>query len=386
MSNKVVLELPPRAGNARNSEGAFVTLDDGRLLFAYTKYGADAQDAGHAHIAARYSSDAGRTWSASDKVLVKQEGSLNVMSVSLLRLHDGRIAMLTLRKDWAPWVKKRGAQAEELHNEALCMPWVRFSEDGGKTFGKPACITVVPGYYVVNNDRMIQLSTGRLIVPAALHRSRMKSRLRKPGEKQHGSFAQAALITFFFSDDGGATWFESLTDYYECFPNGQGLQEPGVIEMKDGRIWSWCRAGAFGIDGSNGRQWQSFSGDGGVTWSEVQPSQFVSPCSPMSVKRIPSTGHLLAVWNDHSGRFKTHKAKPISWGRTPLVSAISRDEGKTWKHHKLLESSPEHGFCYAAIYFADDALLLAYCSGGKTTKMVLDRLRMRRIDVKDLYM
>lgn len=384
MTNKVVLELPPRAGNARNSEGAFINLDDGRLLFAYTKYGSDAQDAGHAYIAGRYSSDGGKTWSKSDKVLVKQEGSLNVMSVSLLRLHDGRIAMLTLRKDWAPWVKKRG-QDPEAHNEALCMPWIRFSEDGGKTFGKPTCISTVPGYFVVNNDRMIQLSTGRLLIPMAIHRARMRDIVVTPGKTAPGTLAAAAIITFLFSDDGGTTWCESSNNYYKCFPNGNGLQEPGVLELKDGRIWSWSRAGAFGISGSNGRQWESYSSDQGMTWTEAQPTEFHSPCSPMSIKRIPTTGHLLAVWNDHSGRFKTPKAKPISWGRTPLVSAISKDDGRTWKHHKLLETSPDHGFCYIAIHFEGDAVLLAYCSGGKTTKMVLDRVRMRRIDLKDLY-
>jgi len=32
------LELPPGAGNPRNSEGAFVSLKDGRVLFVYSHY------------------------------------------------------------------------------------------------------------------------------------------------------------------------------------------------------------------------------------------------------------------------------------------------------------------------------------------------------------
>lgn len=382
MPKPIVLELPPKRGNSRNSEGAFVTLKSGRILFAYTRYKADANDEGHAVIASRHSDDGGKTWSDKDRILVRQEGQLNVMSVSLLRLHDGRIAMLNLRKDWAPWVK--GNKGDFNHGDSFCMPDIRFSDDECETFTKPRSIVPVNGYHVVNNDRMIQLKSGRLIVPIALHRTRWASWPMKD-KPTHPFLAGAALIIFYFSDDGGNTWWESEGNFYSNFPSGAGLQEPGVIQLKDGRLWSWCRSGHSGITGKEFRQWQSFSGNEGMHWSPPEATDFISPCSPLSMKRIPSTGHLLAIWNDHSGRFKTPKAKPISWGRTPLVSAISTDEGKTWRHHKLLEKSPEHGFCYTAIHFTDDAVLLAYCSGGATTKMVLDRLRMTRVPIKMLY-
>jgi len=38
MSNQVVLQLDPKRGNSRNSEGAFVTLNNGRILFTYSKF------------------------------------------------------------------------------------------------------------------------------------------------------------------------------------------------------------------------------------------------------------------------------------------------------------------------------------------------------------
>ena len=50
-------------GNPRNSEGAFVELKDGRILFAYTRYkGASWADAATADIVGRISTDGGRTW------------------------------------------------------------------------------------------------------------------------------------------------------------------------------------------------------------------------------------------------------------------------------------------------------------------------------------
>ncbi len=97
----VVLELPAGPGNPRNSEGSFVALKDGRILFAYSRYrGAmDWADHATADIAARTSADGGRTWSQDDRIIVPNEGRLNVMSASLLRLADGRVALFYLRKN-----------------------------------------------------------------------------------------------------------------------------------------------------------------------------------------------------------------------------------------------------------------------------------------------
>jgi hypothetical protein len=363
MRAPIVLELRPSRRNARNSEGAFVGLAQGRLLFAYTKFGASASDFGAAVICARTSDDGGRTWSARDRVLVAKEGDTNVMSVSLLRLKDGRIALVNLRKD---------------DGQRMCIPWVRFSTDEAQTFGAAVPIVCAPGYYVVNNDRLIQLASGRLLLPMALHR------VRGPyeGERLRPGFSAAGLILYYYSDDGGATWREAPGSYYRASRLGEGLQEPGVVELRDGRVWSFSRAEAFGP--GPGRQWEALSSDGGLTWTEPRPSPFVSPCSPMSVKRIPETGHLLAVWNDHSGHFQTPRAQPISWGRTPLVCATSLDDGATFGHQLLLEKSPTHGYCYTAIHALDDAVLLAYTAGGKSTRMVLDTLRIRRIPLQEL--
>lgn len=371
MSNHVVLQLDPTKKNSRNSEGGFVTLKSGRVFFAYTKYESDYEDDGAAVIASRYSDDGGKTWSKKDRIILKRDGAKNVMSVSLLRLQDGRIAFLFLRK-------------EGVGPPQTCMPHIAFSDDECETFSKPIGIVAPPGYCVVNNDRLVQLKSGRLIVPVGLHRVRGFSSPAKTSTPQTG-MSPAAMILYYLSDDGGAHWFESLTSNYAYFPNGHGLQEPGVIDLKSGKLWGWARAGVFGIEGSKGRQWEMFSRDRGMTWTQSKPSAFISPCSPMSVKRILQTGHLLAVWNDHSGRFKLPMHKPSSWGRTPLVCAISRNEGKTWRHHRILEKSPDHGFCYTAVHFTDDAVLLAYCAGGASTKLVLDRLRMRRITIDELY-
>lgn len=366
----MVLQINPSPGNARNSEGAFVALRDGSLLFAWTKFITDtAHDFGRSQIVCRLSHDGGVTWAEEERVLADPGDALNVMSVSLLRLNDGRILFSYLRKE-----------AEE-NNTVRSIPMVCFSSDEAVTFSPPKTMVQVPDYYCVNNDRIIQLRDGRIVVPVAQHRYRMPSHF--VAESTNAPFlSNPATIFFLFSDDG-ENWYESLTNCYRCFPDGRGLQEPGIVELSDGRLWSWMRTRWQGETGRDGRQWQSFSDSDGQVWSPPEPSQFVSPCSPLSMKRIPGTNDLLTVWNDHSGRIV--RAPQAAMARTPLVCAVSRDDGVSWKQHRVLEDAADHGFCYTAIHFTDDAVLLAYCAGPATNGGVLTSLRIRRIPLAEIY-
>ena len=49
--------------------------------------------------------------------------------------------------------------------------------------------------------------------------------------------------------------------------------------------------------GGLGGQFQSFSEDGGATWSSPVLSQLTGTAAPVSISRVPTTGHLLAIWN-----------------------------------------------------------------------------------------
>ena len=72
------------------------------------------------------------------------------MSVSLLRLPGGEIALFYLRKN-------------SLDD---CRLYLRLSTDEGKTWGDPTIVHPRRAYFVVNNDRVIQLRSGRLVGPA----------------------------------------------------------------------------------------------------------------------------------------------------------------------------------------------------------------------------
>lgn len=320
--------LPPGPGNPRNSEGAFIRLKDGRILFIYTHFTGGGADNAAAHLASRVSHDGGLTWSKEDTLVVPNEGKQNVMSVSLLRLASGEIALFYLRKNgWDD-----------------CRPYMRVSTDEAKTWSEPSLCIAQGGYYVLNNDRVVQLRTGRLVMPVSKH--------NEPG----GKYSSHGIISCFLSDDNGKTWRQSASKLTGETEKGRViLQEPGVVELRDGRLLMFIRTDA-------GCQFRSFSADGGNTWSPAEPSNIISPLSPASIKRIPKTGDLLLVWNNHEGIDAARRGK-----RTPFNVAISRNDGQTWEKVKTLEDDPGGWYCYTAIEFVGDRVLLGHCAGQQKT-------------------
>lgn len=317
--------LEPGPGNPRNSEGDFIQLKDGRILFIYTHFTGGGSDHAAAHLAGRYSSDGGKTWTQDDQVIVKNEGGFNVMSVSLLRLQTGEIALFYMIKN------------------ALtdCRPAMRLSTDEAKTWSEPVMCIEKKGYNVLNNDRAYQLPGGRIILPVSLHNTPEQNRFEGRG-----------IISCYFSDDEGQTWQQSRTAQ-------QGtdvmLQEPGVVLLEDGRLMMFCRT-------AQGSQYLSYSRDQGDTWTEFQPSNIISPRSPATIERIPATGDLVLIWNDHTDIKPSLKGK-----RTPFNVAISTDEGRTWTRQKTLEDDPHGWYCYTALTFVDDHILLGHCAGDRRT-------------------
>lgn len=347
--NDGILDLNPNKENPRNSEGAFVTLKSGRIVFLYTRFHGGTDDASPANIVSIFSDDGGRTWNKEPKIVVENPTGANVMSVSLLRLQSGKIALFYLVK-----------------NSLLdCRPVLRFSTDETESWSGPRHVGAAPGYFVLNNDRVVQLKTGRLVVPVAFHRSRASL------PQSYDSFDGRAIALWYLSDDEGATWREADDWWALAAHTRTGLQEPGVVELADGNLLSWMRT-------DQGMQFYSRSTDAGRKWSAPEKSPLQSPASPASIKRLPDSEILLAIYNDHSGAFPFPKGK-----RTPLVSAISADHGTTWSGHKLIEGDPTGWYCYTAIHFIEDAVLLAYCAGDPKVGG-LNRLRIRRLALESL--
>jgi hypothetical protein len=341
---RAVLNLDPGPGNPRNSEGDFLTLQDGRILFVYSHFtGSSASDFAHGYLASRYSADGGNTWSREDKVEVGPEGKMNVMSVSLLRLRDHRIALFYLRKN----------------SREDCVPMMRLSSDEARTWG-PA-IRCIPreGYYVLNNSRVIQLAGGRILVPVAQHYAK--------GDRQRSA---SGKLYCYYSDDDGATWH---TGGEVPNPGHVFTQEPGVVALGKGKVLMYIRT-------DRGVQYYALSEDDGGHWGDIYPGPLASPVSPASIRTIPATGDLLAVWNDNDGSDPDIRGK-----RTPLTLAVSSDAGRSWKHVKNIENDPGGWYCYTAICFVKRRVLLGYCAGDTTTASCLARTRITSVGLDWIY-
>lgn len=347
---KKVLFLATNDKNPRNGEGSFLRLKDGRIMFAFTQYYGDTwEDHATARIAACYSDDEGENWTEPTVLIEKGKNDLNIMSVSLLRMKNGDIGILYLRK----FLKE---------NNLLCVPHFCRSCDEGKTFSSPVPVLNGDGFFVVNNDRIIKLKNGRIIIPIAYH-------------GQDGNSILPGKLFTCFSDDDGFSWHKSER-YVTSFNNDNTqLQEPGVFELNDGRIWMWCRT-AYGC------QYQSFSVDGGNFWDPISPNyRFTSPDSPMQVKTVGK--YTIAIFNPLG--YNCLRTDVEAWRspkRTPFVCAVSNDGGesfidmsKTFKNGGfdefinncyLIEDDTTNSYCYPAVIEVKDGFLVAYFHSNNT--------------------
>jgi predicted neuraminidase len=287
---------------------------------AYTEfYSGVGTDWGKARIAAKTSNDQGRSWSGSF-TLVDNWGKMNVMSPSLLRLKSGQLAMIYMLKN----------------SEADCRVLYVTSSDEGKTWTLPQSVTRSFRYWGINNDRLVQLKSGRLLAPLWFVDDWRKSHHTRG--------------VVFYSDDEGEKWKAgSEVD----IPQGpRGVDEPAVVELKDGRVLMMIRSDL-------GKVFKSLSSDAGLSWSQPEALPLDSPTAPSSIARIPSTGDLLFVWNN------SPKGPKHTQDRFPLTAAISRDEGKTWGKIKNVDATPGFTYAYTSLTFlSPKSVLMTYYSGS----------------------
>lgn len=347
---KEVCFLKTQIGNIRNGEGSFIRLNDNRIMFAYTRYlSNDWSDHSIARIEAIYSSNEGETWSETSTLIEKDTDALNIMSVSLIQLNNGDLGVLYLKKTM-------------IDNEIVCMPYFARSTDDGKTFNEPICCIDTPGYYVVNNDRLVRLKNGRIIFPAAYHGT-------------DGSHLGAGSLVTCFSDDDGKSFKISKSLVRSPYNDSTQLQEPGIYELKDGRIWMFCRT-------AYGHQYQCFSEDNGETFGVITPAfRFTSPDSPMQVKNVHNK--TVAIFNPIGYNCLNNAFE--EWNspkRTPYVIAVCDDGCLSFVEDKTtfrnggylpfanncfyLEDDLSSSYCYPAVIETKDGFLVAYYHSNKS--------------------
>lgn len=149
----------------------------------------------------------------------------------------------------------------------------------------------------------------------------------------------------FYSDDDGLSWKRSQFvqapphqpgGVHKGFRWNHGAVEPTVIELLDGRIWMLART-------AQDQHYESFSEDGGETWSELKPSRFYGTITMPTMNRL-NDGRLLFIWNNTTPLPEKEGVNGV-WedvftNRDVLHAAISEDDGETWKGFRELILNP----------------------------------------------
>lgn len=300
----------------RKSEGDVIETKDGRLLLVSMEFGGDGSDFATTRHVSHESTDGGKSWGGHRVITETAPGDVNVYSPNLIESKDGGILLMFHRHHRDP---KNQPLTFTLH--------VWKSNDDGRTFA-PFAEFFPKGEFQLCNATVKRLKSGRLLLPV---------NAAVPGD--HGPAGKYAA-TVVFSDDDGRTWAEAANRI--TLPK-RGAMEPHVEQARDGRVLMVMR-------NQLGTLHLAESTDNGVHWTEPKSVGLKSPESCPDLVRIPKTGDLLMIWNDsYDPGFRSHFGK-----RSPLTSAISKDDGRTWQNLRHIETDPKRAFSNPGCRFTRD--------------------------------
>jgi len=194
------------------------------------------------------------------------------------------------------------------------------SGDHGKTWGKPGKLP--EGYIGPVKNKPVLLKDGTLMSPSSTE--------GEGGWRVH----------FEYTKDFGKTWTKTgpINDGKTA-----GIIQPSILNYPDGRLQVLCRS-------RNRAIMESWSADGGLTWSEPKPSGLPNNNSGTDAVTL-ADGRQLLVYNH-----VLPPGKEVKGLRTPLNVAVS-DDGLTWYAALILEDSPVSQYSYPAVIQTSDGMV-----------------------------
>lgn len=193
--------------------------------------------------------------------------------------------------------------------------FVRRSTDNGKTWSP---VEMLPaGFWGPVRAKPIQLANGTILAGTSVE-----------SHRNWTPFVDR-------STDDGQTWTRSNAFHV---PNKFNQIQPALFETQDGTIVALMRSREPRV------VCRSESKDGGVTFTPATPTELPNPSTGVDCVKL-ANGDILMICN------------PVEKGRTPLSLARSRDNGKTWKVIRDLETEPAAEFSYPAMILASTGQL-----------------------------
>jgi hypothetical protein len=235
--------------------------------------------------------------------------------------------------------------------------WHVRSRDSLRSWGPP---TKVWTGYAGSLLSFVQLRNGRVVIPYTFRTPRTWGNRGKGFDAYvfMGRFSSSAA----YSDDNGVSWRVSPFELKEPTPviGSDGGIEPIVLELRDDRIWMLIRT-------QWGRFYESFSSDGGASWTTPRPTGIISGDSPCSLTRLKD-GRVVMMWNNNL------RYCYANGGRAVLHGAISEDDGRTWRGYRELASNPlateppppngDHGVTYTVPTLTREGYLITSLTIG----------------------
>jgi Neuraminidase (sialidase) len=295
----------------------------GNVVLAFSEARISELDDGPHDLSLRRSTDGGRTWSRT----IRLAGGDNASWANPTPVVDpasGDVILLYARG----------------HRNESSRLFLRRSSDAGLTWSQPMEFTALleddpleRRFHLPGPGHGIALSSGRLVVP-------VWSRQGINVKEEQRLYCVRAL----YSDDGGITWQAGApTDA------GVAANESRIIERADGTLYLNARR----LNSHTDRA-VAVSRDGGMTWTRPVLREAPSRFFPTDAGFI----HLL-----HRGEHLVFSSRPDDMdGRTRMTVSVSRDGGKTWPIHRLID--PGASFYSDLVDLGGGHIGLIYGAGG----------------------
>lgn len=170
---------------------------------------------------------------------------------------------------------------------------------------------------------------------------------------------QKKTARLFASTDEGLTWTERSNLQ---FPDWQ-FDEHMTVELNDGRLWMLAR--------TSGQPHESFSSDGGKTWSEPKLAATVQNVSSRFFLRRLKSGRILLVKNGSPAERLPKRTHMSAW--------LSEDEGQTWIGGLMLDE--RNAVSYPDGFESPDGLIHILYDWNRHTDAEILMAKFREEDV-----
>ncbi|TQM66621.1 BNR repeat protein [Actinomadura hallensis] len=240
------------------------------------------------------SDDGGRTWSSPRVV---HDSPYDDRDPMITQLGSGRLLLSWFETDWTTSPRTRRGV------------FVKHSDDGGTTWSDPVRVQTSMSEprgnpdlgWAAGHGQIKELPSGELIIPLY-------------GTLPDDPWQRSTVVR---SMDGGESW-KAETESLIAAKQNTHYQEPVLTVLPGGKVHALLRIGTAASTMDAVRSQESWSDDGGRTWTVPEEIDLVTSSAHTEVLR---NGDVFLAYGDLSGHFTDRRG---------TVGAVLRNPGSSW--------------------------------------------------------